>query len=163
MRHISILVILLFLAGCGQTTAPAGNTLPRLEPEKYLGQWLVVNYWAQWCTPCIKEIPELNALARTYQQVVVLGVNFDGATGETLQAQMDKFGIDFPVILQDPSGLLGLDKPSVLPTTLILNPDGKLVHNLAGPQTLESLALATGQLTGPEAGPTTEDLVEEAE
>ena len=158
MIRLATLTLTLLLAGCGQTD---GNTLPRLDLNDYKGRWLVVNYWARWCTPCIKEIPELNALDSTYPQLAVLGVNFDGATGDALQAQMDEFGIAFPVILEDPAALFGLNKPSVLPTTLILNPDGKLVHKLTGPQTLESLALATGQLAGPESGPTAAELIEE--
>ena len=160
MKHLATLTTLFLLIGCGQPNQPQGNTLPRLETENYQGRWLVINYLAQWCTPCIKEIPELNALDKTYPQIAVLGVNFDGATGEALQAQMDKFGVAFPVILEDPAAQFGLNKPSVLPTTLILNPDGVLVHNLAGPQTLESLALVTGQAAPPEAGPTAAELVE---
>ena len=160
MKRLATLSIILLLTGCSQPAPPEGNTLQRLDPTQYQGRWLVVNYWAQWCKPCIKEIPELSALDSMYPQVAVLGVNFDGATGAELQAQMDKFGMTFPVILEDPSVLFGLDKPSVLPTTLILNPDGILVHNLAGPQTLESLALLTGQVDISQENPTEEHLIE---
>ena len=41
------------------------------------GQWLLINYWAEWCGPCRTEIPELNALSETEQGLAVLGVNFD--------------------------------------------------------------------------------------
>jgi len=130
------------------TACSAGDKSPSgaLNIADYQGRWLVINYWAEWCKPCIKEIPELNALDAKYPQVAVLGVNFDGVTGDELNAQMATLSIDFPVLEQEPSGILGVDLPSVLPATFILDPDGKLVHTLIGPQTLESLALATGQV-----------------
>ena len=139
MRILSITLLLGLLAACGDT--PGTTTL-----DSGRGHWTVINYWAEWCKPCIKEIPELNALDTKYPQVAVLGVNFDGVTGDELNAQMATLGIDFPVLEQEPSGILGVDLPSVLPATFILDPDGKLVHTLIGPQTLESLALATGQV-----------------
>lgn len=150
MRRAAILLFVILVSACSAEEESAGNTLERLDPTQYNGRWLVINYWAKWCKPCIKEIPELNALNEKYPQVAVLGVNFDGATGEELQSQMDQFGMAFPVILDDPATLFGLTKPSVLPTTLVLNPDGVLVHNVAGPQTLESLALLTEQISAPQ-------------
>jgi thiol-disulfide isomerase/thioredoxin len=93
------------------------------------GHWVIVNYWAEWCKPCIKEIPELNHLARDHPEIRVLGVNFDGATGEDLDRQVAALGIDFPVLL--------------LPTTLVLNPAGEVAATLVGPQTLDSLLAAS--------------------
>ncbi|RLA48743.1 MAG: TlpA family protein disulfide reductase [Gammaproteobacteria bacterium] len=113
--------------------------------EQLHGQWVVINYWAQWCKPCIKEIPELNNLNRQYRQVTVLGVNYDGATGQELEQQLEKLGIAFATLPDDPARQLGAPRPVVLPTTLILDPGGHLSATLIGPQTLESLALATGQ------------------
>ncbi len=113
--------------------------------DDWQGQWLVLNYWAEWCAPCIEEIPELNAFARQYeQQARVIGVNFDNVTGDTLQAQIDKLGIEFPVALQDPGPALGLSRPRALPTTYIFNPAGELSAALEGPQHLPDLERATG-------------------
>jgi len=144
MRALLAASCLTLMVACsGGSSSPAPTAL---DTADYKGRWLVVNYWAQWCKPCIKEIPELNALDAKYPQVAVLGVNFDGITGPELEAQKEKLGIGFTVLEQDPSGVLGVAIPSVLPATFILNPDGQLVHSLVGPQTLESLALATGQV-----------------
>ena len=104
----------------------------------------MINYWAKWCKPCIEEIPELNALDERYAQVAVLGVNYDGAVDQELQQQLDALGVAFPTLLAEPSAQLGTHLPSVLPTTLVLDPQGNLVGTLVGPQTLESLALAMG-------------------
>ncbi len=144
MKHyVLALATVLTLAAC---SADQDRTDGALNLADYQGRWLVINYWAEWCKPCIKEIPELNALDAKYPQVAVLGVNFDGVTGDALQAQMTALGIAFPVLEQDPSGVLGVPLPSVLPATIILDPKGHLVHNQVGPQKLESQALDTGQV-----------------
>ena len=61
-----------------------GTPDPLAQPD---GEWLFINYWAEWCKPCIEEIPQLNALDSTYDQVTVLGVNYDGAEGADLAQQ----------------------------------------------------------------------------
>jgi hypothetical protein len=76
-------------------------------------------------------------------------VNFDGETGDELRQQINRLGIAFPVLGEEPSATLGVALPSVLPATFIFDPDGKLAHSLVGPQTLESLAAATGQIGMP--------------
>jgi len=160
MKLVVAVITALLLAAC---TDPGpklpDNLLPSLDKGSYKGQWVVINYWAKWCKPCIKEIPELNALDRKYKQVAVLGVNFDAVRGDELQTQISQLGIEFPIILEEPSSVLGTQMPQVLPTTLILDPDGKLVATLVGPQDMASLALATGQVSMPEAGPTSEDIL----
>ena len=106
------------------------------------GSWTFINYWAQWCKPCIKEIPELNTL-HAIDGYRVLGVNFDGAQGEALRAQIDALGVGFPTLDEDPGARFGLDKPEVLPTTLVLTPGGELHAVLIGPQTSATLIAAT--------------------
>lgn len=112
------------------------------------GQWLVINYWATWCKPCIEEIPELNQLAIDHRDsIAVLGVNFDNQQGEKLTASIAKLGIAFPVLLRDPAPTLAFQRPSVLPTTVLIAPSGELHTVLVGPQTGETLreAMAGGQ------------------
>ncbi|MEM1403290.1 MAG: TlpA disulfide reductase family protein [Pseudomonadota bacterium] len=113
------------------------------DPLENPGQWTFVNYWAQWCKPCIKEIPELNELHAEdgYQ---VLGVNFDGAKGEDLEAQLSKLNVQFPTLPADPAARLGVERPQVLPTTVIIDPDGEVLQVLIGPQTRETLIAAIG-------------------
>lgn len=142
MRLTTSLALTLLLAACGS----GQNTSTDLQLDELRGQWVLINYWAQWCTPCIKEIPELNALDQEYEQVTVLGVNYDGATGEELATQLAKLGVEFTTLSEDPAAQLGVPRPAVLPTTLVLAPDGTLRQTLVGPQTIESLAQATGQV-----------------
>ena len=104
------------------------------------GKYTLVNYWAEWCQPCRVEVPELNELAAEHaDQLTVLAVNFDNEQGPELLAQLQKIGIQFPSLALDPRAKWGLERPNVLPETLIINSEGELVQRLIGPQTLESL------------------------
>ena len=82
MRYLRLLLLPLLLLGC--TEAP--KDVPPSAIEQLRGRWVIINYWAKWCHPCIREIPELNSSIRYYDQVSVLGVNYDGATWEEARA-----------------------------------------------------------------------------
>ena len=112
--------------------------------ENYDGQYLVINYWATWCAPCKKEIPELIALGDNHADVEVLGVNYDMPGPQEMQEQIEEMKITFPVLSADPHQLLGVEKPAVLPTTIIRGPAGGLT-TLIGPQTEASLLEAMGK------------------
>ena len=126
MRFALVFLSGLMLIGC--SSEPTG-----IVPS----QWNVINYWAIWCKPCREEIPELNQLNQI-ENVVVLGVNFDGKVGEALISDAVDLRIAFDII-DDPASRLNISRPSVLPTTLLLSPEGKLVATLVGPQTAESI------------------------
>lgn len=99
--------------------------------------WLVINYWATWCAPCIQEIPELNDLHAEYDDIKVFGVNFDGVKGEELNRQIARMKIDFPVFSEDPGDKFGIPMPQVLPSTYIFVPEENRIIQLVGPQTAE--------------------------
>lgn len=110
----------------------------------YQDKWVIVNYWATWCGPCIKEIPELNLLAEEHaDRLVVLGVNFDEPAGEEADKQVRKMKIEFPVFAAEPADMLGIEKPEVLPTTFVFAPGMQLTETLVGPQTQDSILAVT--------------------
>ena len=113
-----------------------------LEIKDFSTEWLVVNYWASWCKPCIKEIPELNKLHQSSKEITVVGVNYDGMSGEELAIESSKLGINFPNLSSDPSSALKTSRPIVLPTTMIVDKKLKLRDKLIGPQTLESISFS---------------------
>jgi thiol-disulfide isomerase/thioredoxin len=141
MKYLIGLAIMFSVLACTEQEV----SVPVSRLDDLSGQWVVINYWAQWCKPCIEEIPQLNELDAQYAQVTVLGVNYDGASGAELEQQRQKLGVTFASLAADPAAQLGTSRPAVLPTTLILDPAGQLAATLIGPQTLESLAHATGQ------------------
>jgi thiol-disulfide isomerase/thioredoxin len=142
---LAFLTQIIILAACSQDSGPGNRSASTASIADLRGQWVVINYWAKWCKPCIKEIPELNELDQHYSQVTVLGVNYDGATGEELASQLESLGVEFTMLTEDPAAGLGLPRPVVLPTTVILNPTGNVSQTLIGPQTMASLARATKQ------------------
>lgn len=131
----------LLLVACGKDDS---GQLASFTPGQVSERWTVINYWAIWCGPCREEIPELNALAREHGDAIrVLGVDFDGQTGDALAAAMDELDIQFPVLAADPQPALGIARPTALPTTLVIAPDGRLSEVLLGPQSADSLLRAT--------------------
>ncbi len=108
-------------------------------------RWLIVNYWATWCGPCIKEIPELNHLAAQHaDKLAVFGVNFDDPDPARMRQDIQKMGIAFPVYAVDPHTFFKVERPIVLPTTFIIAPDGSATRTLVGPQTEDTLLAAIG-------------------
>ena len=100
------------------------------------GKWIIFNYWADWCPPCIKEIPELNNLQRNYSnKLKVFLINFDMLEGEELNQQLKKFNVKVDSLLSDPSTIFNWTIPENLPVTFIINKNGDLEHTLVGPQT----------------------------
>lgn len=137
-----ILALALSLAGCER--GPYYLVGEREQALDRQGRWQLVNYWAVWCKPCLREIPELNQLAREQPALLVTGVNFDQPPLTELKAHRDKLGIEFPLLLSDPAGL-GLSRPQVLPTTYLIAPDGRLAATLVGEQSRESLLATLAQ------------------
>ena len=133
------LLLVTLLNACGQPefVDSEGNGF---EWQDFQGQWLVVNYWAEWCAPCREEVPELNAL-HTKAGWQVLGVNFDRPPLTELRRQMSALGVDFPVLQSEQGQRLRELTPRVLPATYVFDPQGVLRRTLLGPQTQASIEL----------------------
>ncbi|RUO46514.1 TlpA family protein disulfide reductase [Pseudidiomarina donghaiensis] len=113
--------------------------------QQLQGQYVVVNYFAEWCAPCLRELPELNEFHHLYgDKVTLLGVSFDGLNNEELAALKQKYNIEFTLIQNEPAPNLPFAMPNALPATYIVTPEGEVKGPLLGEQTLQSLASATG-------------------
>lgn len=133
------------LTACGQAESLGTDQYGAPIAESRLAeQWLVINYWAVWCAPCRKEVPELNALHHQLrdQGVQVLGVNYDQLQGEELLEDSQQLGIVFSVLSIDPALRFKLPETRGLPATYIVNPQGQLVSQLRGEQTQEGILQA---------------------
>jgi thiol-disulfide isomerase/thioredoxin len=132
---------LVFVAGCAREDFRWSDGSPGRYAD-WAGKWVIVNYWAEWCAPCREEIPELNAMMRERSDLMVVGVNFDGLEGEALATLVAKMGIEFPVMVGSPRAAFPHPMPEVLPSSLIISPEGALVRTLVGPQTREQFEAA---------------------
>jgi thiol-disulfide isomerase/thioredoxin len=135
------LALCVTLAGCGAADLGPDQHGQVVSPESLKGQWLVINYWAEWCAPCRKEIPELNALTERIDNVRVLGVNFDGLQGDALLRAADGMGIGFTVLANNPAEHFGLEPSGVLPATYLVDERGQVRARLLGEQTADGLVV----------------------
>jgi len=112
---------------------------PKATVASLRGKPAIVHFWASWCDPCIKEAREFPKLATQLgDRASLVGVDFsDDAAGA--KAFVRKFGWTFPVLV-DAAGTAGeRDGVVGLPTTLILDSDGRIIKRLQGPQTAAGL------------------------
>lgn len=107
--------------------------------DKLNGNWIVINYWADWCAPCIKEIPELNEFAKENNDLLVFTFNFDQLDEDDLKPVAQKFNIEVPSIVTHPRDIWGIQTPPAVPATFFINPDGDLALSLFRPQTKDDL------------------------
>jgi thiol-disulfide isomerase/thioredoxin len=105
----------------------------------YRGRWVVVNFWASWCSPCIRELPELVTFQKENPSAQVIGVNFEEITREQTRAFLEPFDINFPNVKIGSVPLEPFEPLEGLPTTVIVSPTGELVERHMGPVTADHL------------------------
>ena len=119
----------------------------------YHGRWVVVNFWATWCVPCIREIPEIAAFARAHPDVAVIGVATDAEDPAKVKRFAAKLGLSYPLVLSNDAVERQLGRPNALPTTRIFDPQGHLVYDRAGRVDRKALEAITREAAPREAAP----------
>ena len=139
MKHKIIqLFCLLLLFACQKNDIEVFNG-SNTNLDKLQGNWVVINYWADWCAPCIKEIPELNEFANENKDILVFTFNFDQLDQEDLAPVANKFNIKVPSLVTHPRDIWGIQTPPAVPATFFINPNGELSLSLFRPQTKDAL------------------------
>ena len=132
------LLCLLVILGCQKNDIEvfngANTNLANLN-----GNWVVINYWADWCAPCIKEIPELNEFASENKDLKVYTFNFDQLEIDDLEPIANRFNILVPSLITHPRDIWGIQTPPAVPATFFINPNGELSLSLFRPQTKDQL------------------------
>lgn len=150
MRTIALLLL---LANCGLVNAAGQFALKDMSGvehklSQYAGKWVIVNYWATWCPPCLEEVPELVALydeqhdERKDKGIMVIGVVFDYDSVKTVNQYVDDMLMSYPIVLGNDNIVKQIGSAEVLPTTYVYDPNGELVkvkRGLVSRQYLETL------------------------
>ena len=108
--------------------------------SQYRGKWIVVNFWATWCPPCRKEIPDLSDFHLENEDAMVIGVNYEpGLSEERLKNFIAVYLMAYPVTLVNDEIIEALGEPRGLPTSVLISPQGKVVKTIAGMVSEQSL------------------------
>jgi thiol-disulfide isomerase/thioredoxin len=138
---IVLISLTLIIGGCADNTQFTTLDGEEFSESDFKGKWLIINFWAEWCAPCLEEIPDLNQLALrgSEMNLSVIGISFDPLANDQLKEVVSKIGIEYAVMATTPSPILSYSLPPTLPTNYVINPDGEVVVKLVGKQTYESL------------------------
>lgn len=129
-----------------------------IELDEQDGKVLLINFWATWCAPCRKEIPDLNALYSDLKQegLTVIGIALDRKGAEVVRPFVENQTIDYPIVV-DKEGLTEAELGPIhgLPTTVVVDPKGRITKRVIGifpvdkmKPTLQDMLAATGSASG---------------
>jgi thiol-disulfide isomerase/thioredoxin len=141
------LMVTLWAVVAAANSAQDDFTLPDMDGQAhslsdYRGKWVLVNYWATWCPPCLEELPELEVFHSGAEgSAVVLGVNMEAIDKPELRAFVDQQFLSFPILVagERPRRDQMIGPVEAMPTSYLVTPEGKIVARQVGQITSEAI------------------------
>lgn len=141
----------------GQATETPTLSIETVEGSTYdlaahRGKWVVVNFWATWCAPCLKEMPELSALDAMREHIEVIGLAYEEIDAKSMRDFLSKRPVVYPIAIVDVANPpADFATPRGLPMTYLIAPDGKVAKQFLGPVTASEIEAAIAEAGGPKA------------
>jgi thiol-disulfide isomerase/thioredoxin len=119
--------------------------------SKQGGKWTIVNFWATWCSPCIKELPDISEFDEKHADVTAIGLAYEDTDKAEIVAFLKKHPVIYPIAqvdVYDPPK--AFPTPRGLPMTYLIAPDGTIAKKFTGPITTDVLekAIADARANG---------------
>ncbi len=130
---LAIVVLFLATAACADDFALEDVSGKTHHLADYRGKWVLVNFWATWCPPCLNEVPELIALQAAHRgrDLEVIGVALD-STRASVMAFAAKSHINYPLVIGNRKLAEQIGEVEVLPTSYLYAPNGEQVARQDG-------------------------------
>lgn len=137
----SLIVALAAVAHSAQAFEFKDTNAQVIKISDYKGKWVLVNFWATWCGPCLDEIPDLIDLHKAHKDkdLIVLGVMMDYESARDPAAFIDKMKIVYPVIPGTSEATSQFGDVSMLPVSYLYDKKGNLVEKHFGSVSREGL------------------------
>lgn len=145
------LTALFLAAGCAVSAHAATAQKPALvvktlddktfDLSRQSGKWVIVNFWATWCSPCLKELPDISAFVAAHKDKVAgIGLDFEDTDKADVVKFLQQHSLSYPVAQVDPDNPpKDFDTPKGLPNTYVIAPDGHVAKAFLGPVTAKDL------------------------
>jgi thiol-disulfide isomerase/thioredoxin len=117
------------------------------------GNWVIVNFWATWCSPCIAEMPAISKFVATHPHVTAIGLAWDDSSHADIVKFAKKHPVDYPLAqVSTDHPPAGFSAPAGLPVTWLIAPDGHIAKHFVGPVDGKMLDAAIAAAGPPSSG-----------
>lgn len=105
-----------------------------VKSDEFKGKVVIVDFWATWCPPCRAEIPGFVGLYKRYgdKGLVIVGVSLDQQGAAVVKSFVEKFGVNYPIVMGDAKIAEAFGGVEALPTTFVIDRQGRVVRTHVG-------------------------------